>query len=992
MHRAFIYALRTGNDAFFKDGFAHAAAMKALAYTDPLGGSIGTGTYGDATGGGFRNNAGGSFIWAVCAHYFRDGRHKWLLENVGLPADKAGYGIYQGLAINPQGPGAYPTDESLEPVRPDEWLAVATPMDAYYYEKAQDSTRWAKLDFPVSEAFTKVAIRDGWGREDAMLALMGEHSGWVPGLDANSIIRYTDAGQIWLCHNTSKTSSFYRNGVCVGHGGPVSPFPWGARLRALERFEGGTFVATEIPRYNGADWTRHIFRRRHEFTVVVDTLRLNEAGHYALTCNWRTPHPCARLEGDTFTCPADGVTFLLRPSEPVQQQVVPPGGPTPVIQEGEAIPVSLLRQSKSLLAQPGAPAAFQNVFFVTRKGAERDFRLVRLDAFSVAVEGKSSVGPMKALLAVRRPDGHCRVAGWESDAACLYLGTDLAVAVQARVLRKDGRTVFSHKKARTVFLDRLPDAWLPRPCPGEETPAPALVTPETPECPLQAAPRFTEFKKRGPVLSPVRAAWTAAPGGGGTLEIDLGESKSLEEIAVLGWEKADRLGLALSDDLFASDNRLVAGAFEDFAALQPGTKGGVARVPSARIRLSGKARCLRLTAQAEPTGKSPAIQAGNVRVHADGPRKVAVTHLSPAISGQTSDSVLVGTEDGQFAVLNPDGPARWRKDLGVRIHHLRGLELKGEKTPRILVGTADARLFMFNSGGDLLWQRVVESRASAAGEDGPFQTPYGTSGPVFSSALWRPDPNGEPSLACAQYAAATYLSLRGEILGNVWLYGAYQMVATPYGLDVNGDGHDEIAFAQNWGGISIVQGKLKHIRDARRGPAPGAQGGSGSVVAPRGRPLFMDQWTPEGSPKPVTFLVTEEGVGAYDLATEKPAWEFPFSGPNTLAGAEDLGAGRRELWVARTDGFLVRLDTDGKSLGAVHTGGEIVGIARLKKGGEHRGVLVATRNGLLFFDPQWRLAGFSREPAQAAVTVPRGDDSVAAVALESGDILLLSFQ
>jgi hypothetical protein len=152
----------------------------------------------------------------------------------------------------------------------------------------------------------------------------------------------------------------------------------------------------------------------------------------------------------------------------------------------------------------------------------------------------------------------------------------------------------------------------------------------------------------------------------------------------------------------------------------------------------------------------------------------------------------------------------------------------------------------------------------------------------------------------------------------------------------------------------------------------------------------MDQWTPQGSPRPVTFLVTEEGVGAYDLATEKPVWEFPFFGPNALAGAEDLGGGRRGLWVARTDGFLVRLDTDGKSLGAVHTGGEIVGIARLKKGGEHRGVLVATRTGLLFFDQQWRLAGFSKEPAQAAVTVPRVADSLAAVALESGDVLVLS--
>jgi hypothetical protein len=85
----------------------------------------------------------------------------------------------------------------------------------------------------------------------------------------------------------------------------------------------------------------------------------------------------------------------------------------------------------------------------------------------------------------------------------------------------------------------------------------------------------------------------------------------------------------------------------------------------------------------------------------------------------------------------------------------------------------------------------------------------------------------------------------------------------------------------------------------------------------------------------------------------------------------------------------MRLSTDGKVLGSIHVRDGITGVARLRKDGIPHGVIVTSPCGVLHLDPDWRLAGVLRDGAQGAVTVTRGTDSLAMVALDSGDVLLL---
>ncbi|MBI2193371.1 MAG: hypothetical protein HYU36_15460 [Planctomycetes bacterium] len=999
MHRAFLYAMRTGDAGFFSGGTAHATALKALAYTDPLGGSIGTGTYGDASGGGLKKNAGGSFIWSACALYFREGRYRWLLGQIGLPADQAGYGLYQALSIKPDGPGSYPADEGVEPVRPDEWLAFAAPMDAFYYEKAQQSRRWAHLPIPLESAFTKAVLRDGWDRDSAFLALMGEHAGWVPGLDANSIIRYTDRGRIWLLHNTSRVSHLYRNGVYVSPGGQPEPFPWGCRLKSLSAFSGGSFLASELPGYNGTDWTRHLFRRHGEFAVVLDVLTLKNERPYVLSCNWRTLHPAARLEGGAFSCTDGGFQFILRPSEDLRQQVILPGKVPSLIQEGEGIPGILLRQSKTLRGGSDRLAVFQNLFHVNGPGEDRSLRLRRLSATGVAIEGKTPAGPLKAILAVRPPGltsgpkSLYRAGEFESDAACLYLATDLAVAVDATTVRCRGRELARSRAPKTLLLDPIPDLIIPEPeTDPREAPASPVVSPGVADLPLRTLARFDGLDRSGPRIQPDAVQSAAGPDGSLQLTLDLGQSTRLMRLVLIDWPDPKKVQLALSETDSPGDFRPVDAPFEAFTAFEPSTKASVRLAPSCRMALAASARCIQLSFSPLAQGKPAVFAPASVRAIADEPRRAVLSHLMPVAILGREDGVVAATEEGHLVALAPDASPLWSHQLGARFTHLRPMDLEERGRPdTLLVATGDGKLRAIALDGTMIWERVVHSPDSPAGFTGPFRTPYGVQGPVFSTALWRPGPGQPPWLACGQYAGVNYLNLQGEILGNAWVYGAYQMAATPFGQDLDGDGCDELAFVHNWGGLSIIQGKLQHVRDARRGPAYGVQGGAGSIECPRGRPLFMEQWTPPGAEKPMAFVVTEEGVGAYDLAKEKPLWEFPFFGPNVLAGAADLGSGQKELWVARLDGFLVRMAPDGRTLGSFYVADEITGVAPLARQGHLQAILVAARSGLFFFDPAGQLQAFRAGPIQAAVALRRVNDSAAAVASESGEISFLGW-
>ncbi|UCH34864.1 MAG: hypothetical protein JSV65_00475, partial [Armatimonadota bacterium] len=265
------------------------AVRRALAATDNLGYYCGTGTYEEARPGAVKAGIMLGYPLAMAQCLNRDGRARWLLRHFqGTGVGTWGLLSAYGARAFAAGPGA------VRERRPDEWLGVLTvPLGRYRYDRLSHDRRSARergkwyTTAPYERTFEKLCFRNRFDPAAQYLVLQGLQgleADNVPPRDANSIIRYTDNGHVWLIANTDRQGNFYRNAVYVSDGTNAEPQPAACEAVAVADFGHVGMTATRLPDYSGGDWTRHIFWLKGKYFAVVDTVRLQRDGQFAVFC------------------------------------------------------------------------------------------------------------------------------------------------------------------------------------------------------------------------------------------------------------------------------------------------------------------------------------------------------------------------------------------------------------------------------------------------------------------------------------------------------------------------------------------------------------------------------------------------------------------------------------------------------------------------------------------------------------------------------------
>jgi len=71
--------------------------------------------------------------------------------------------------------------------------------------------------------------------------------------------------------------------------------------------------------------------------------------------------------------------------------------------------------------------------------------------------------------------------------------------------------------------------------------------------------------------------------------------------------------------------------------------------------------------------------------------------------------ILVGTENGEVALISPDGEEIWRHAAEGRVNRVHLRDVDGDGTQEIVVGDDAANVSLLNAEGDLLWTRTIKA-------------------------------------------------------------------------------------------------------------------------------------------------------------------------------------------------------------------------------------------------------------------------------------------
>ncbi len=378
MTTVFWFSLSEERFDFFESGGARAWALRAIALHDNLGTAAGAGGYGESQLGVTFLQQEATTAVASCAFYYQDGRFKWILEHLphmDLP-------LRGGWALCPTLIYKFDTGSELEPCEPDGLTGLRVlPATHYQFELNNNPPRhfeyqghmvdapenWLSPEgvganhLPREQGFDKLVLRAGYRWEDAYLLIQGYQGGfrWQGHMKAaNCIIRFSQAGHVFLMQNTRAHSQYYKNGVLVSDGFNDLPVPPITEWLALDDFPQAGLSVTRLNEYHHTAWSRHLFwnKGEHDFILVVDCITPAVDGEYAAVCTWRSL-VFASLEGRTWRADQGRQRFTLRSSEALcmtNQEERDLGAANPYV----------LHQFQGGTYRKGEPFTFQNVFYV----------------------------------------------------------------------------------------------------------------------------------------------------------------------------------------------------------------------------------------------------------------------------------------------------------------------------------------------------------------------------------------------------------------------------------------------------------------------------------------------------------------------------------------------------------------------------------------------------------------------------------------------------
>ena len=375
----FWYSLSEERFDFFENGSARAWAQRVIALHDNMGAAAGPGGYGESLLSMTYVQQEAATPVAACAFYYQDGQFKWVMQNMPRlnPPLRGGWWAFCPIFIH-----KFDTGSELAPQEPDGLtglrLLPATPYQVelnnhppehieYAGHMVNAPENWMSPEgvganrLPRERGFDKLVLRGGYRRTDPYLVVQGYQGGfrWQGHMKAaNCILRFSQAGHIFLMQNTRAHSQYFKNGILVSDGFNVEPIPPIAEWLAVDDFSHADLSVTRLNDYHHTAWSRHIFwsKGQADFFVVMDCIIPEVEGDYSAVCTWRTLGYAA-LEGRTWRADQGDHKFVLRSSETL---------PTICEEErdlGAANPY-VLHQFMGGRYQAGEVASFQNLFSV----------------------------------------------------------------------------------------------------------------------------------------------------------------------------------------------------------------------------------------------------------------------------------------------------------------------------------------------------------------------------------------------------------------------------------------------------------------------------------------------------------------------------------------------------------------------------------------------------------------------------------------------------
>lgn len=931
--------------------------LRAYTVIDNLGYYAGTGTYEECRPGDlFKIVPWGWLLKA--ASFFHPGQgYDWLMQNIPN-TDIGTWGLSRSVG------GARAFGRIDDQVSPDHLLGiVAVPLGEYRYSSLPHNLNDARssgrmhLSAPLDRCFEKLCFRDSFDTDGQYMVLEGYQAVGADNLtpmDANSIIRYTDLGHIWLHSNSEKSGNLFRSAVFCTDGFNDSLQSAGCEIQAMHKGSSTGLVVSYLPGYIACDWTRNIIWRPGKYFVVIDLMKQNREGKFGLICSFRTPQK-AWLEQDGMTLREGTAEAHIRNVDNVQLSLE--GGHEI---EGAAIP-TLLRETQFLDEGIGSIKAFRNLIYAFDPDHPG-----RLEARPTGESGMMIKGTIRgekelALVAASPQDKGINIGPIQTDARIIYVSsTEWAQAgaegikVNGEMLQgSDGRSTDAVRAAleklwaETQPVDR-PDAGIKVEEAAERiwrfegfsnlpaaAPAPILTCePEPRGIPGSLFDGIVtrESTVRWPSDVDVKLSVDLRTSGPHVLreslvidQIDFqtGQFGRNNTIPDPGAYPEPRAVMAEFSD-GESDIRKKELVFTSDCTFEGLHKGVVYPIQRWTCRgISEKARYVQLTFSRQVWQDGLRMNELSVRQAGSNSARI-IGHVLRDVDGDGQDEILAWSDQAELVIVGTDGDLILKKRLP---GYITSVECYGDLHPgeaRVLVTTREARLYCLKPDGEEVWKVDFLESAELNGD-----LPTG-----YSIGLLKK--NGSPLIVVGNYNLATFVSPQGEVLKYERLPAAYQTMTLSRGFDYNDDGKEEIVSTEVWGTLSVLDTDMQRSAGAR---------------FPSGKGVMLEYWKPPTREEAKAIVCSENGVGLLDLKKLKFDWMQNVKPINDCMVADIDGDGSQEVILAKQDGYLLIYDDAGKLVKSVLIGEQVRSIGAVSSGDGRQIVVAALPKRLVRFSP-----------------------------------------
>jgi len=300
------YALIVGDHEIMDYGLRASADLHAI-MVDNLGVMAGGGDM-VAFGNSSALHFGHSAIMNAAAWYYGDTRYRNLLDRVryGPFPDQAMSDLKRPFhRYKTTVKGNSGEQELNQP------LVQAYPLDAGVYD---DLMNRAQVPIAVRQyaSFHKLGFRQGFGSGDSYLLIDGTAAGAHNHEDANTILRYTDHGRMFIdVRDYIERGPEHKTGMVIIKDGVQDMKPSLAKVDWIGDVGGIAISKTTLPDYSGTDWQRTVISPGGTFYLICDQVKIKQQGSYTLENVWQTLGDL-KVFPDRFQVEQQGVTMTLQ--------------------------------------------------------------------------------------------------------------------------------------------------------------------------------------------------------------------------------------------------------------------------------------------------------------------------------------------------------------------------------------------------------------------------------------------------------------------------------------------------------------------------------------------------------------------------------------------------------------------------------------------------------------------------------------------------------